>query len=69
VEDAMGTLSDLARKARNLVSSHPHRADQAVARAEKLVDDRTDGRFDGQTDKTGDALLDSYTEGRATEKP
>ncbi len=65
----MGTFSDLAKKAKNLASSHPDQADKAVERGEEFVDERTGGRFDEQTDKVGDALRDSYAEGRATEEP
>jgi hypothetical protein len=65
----MGTLSDLAKKAKDFASSHPDQADKAVDKAEDFVDDRTGGRFDEQTDKAGDALRDSYAEGRATEEP
>ena len=49
-------LGGLADKAKNALDSEQgeQRSDQALDKAEQLVDDKTGGKFDQQTDKVGD---------------
>ncbi|PWI41942.1 antitoxin [Streptomyces sp. ICBB 8177] len=56
----MGKLGDLANKAKEMASSHPDQADKGVERAERFADERTDDRFDAQTDKAADAIRRTY---------
>ncbi|MGY1602157.1 antitoxin [Geodermatophilus sp. SYSU D00815] len=49
----MGGLADKAKNALNSEQGE-QRSDQALDKAEQFADDRTGGKFDGQTDKAGD---------------
>ncbi|MBP0456770.1 antitoxin [Streptomyces montanisoli] len=60
----MSKLGDMANKAKAMAKGHPDQADKGVDRAEKLVDERTDNRYDSQTDKAAEAVRRSYEDGQ-----
>ncbi|MCX5384806.1 antitoxin [Streptomyces sp. NBC_00083] len=56
----MSELGDMVGKAKEWAKGHPDQADKGVARAERLVDERTGNKYDAQTDKAADAARRSY---------
>ncbi|WP_320781850.1 antitoxin [Streptomyces sp. CRN 30] len=56
----MGKLGDMANKAKEMAKGHPDQADRGVERTERMVDERTGGKYDAQTDKAADAVRRSY---------
>ncbi|GHH45091.1 antitoxin [Streptomyces candidus] len=56
----MGKLGDMADKAKEMAKGHPDQADKGVAGAERLADERTNDKYDAQTDKAADAARRSY---------
>lgn len=56
----MGKLGDMAKKAKSMARKHPDKADQAVDRTERTVDERTGDRYDARTDKAAESVRRSY---------
>ncbi|MTE18769.1 antitoxin [Streptomyces sp. TRM43335] len=56
----MGKLGDMAKKAKEMAKGHPDKADQAVDRAERTVDERTGDRYDARTDRAAESVRRSY---------
>ncbi|MFC9281662.1 antitoxin [Streptomyces collinus] len=56
----MGKLGDMANKAKEMARSHPDQADKGVDRVERMVDERTQDKYDAQTDKAADAVHRLY---------
>ncbi|MFF7239035.1 antitoxin [Streptomyces collinus] len=64
----MGRLGDMANKAKEMARSHPDQADKGVDRVERMVDERTQDKYDAQTDKAADAVRRSYGSGERTDR-
>ncbi|MDX2596618.1 MULTISPECIES: antitoxin [Streptomyces] len=56
----MGRLGDMANKAKEMAKSHPDQADKGVDGVERMVDERTQDKYDAQTDKAADAVHRLY---------
>ncbi|MFD9095891.1 antitoxin [Streptomyces collinus] len=56
----MGKLGDMANKAKEMAKSHPDQADKGVDSVERTVDERTQDKYDAQTDKAADAVHRLY---------
>ncbi|WP_330346149.1 antitoxin [Streptomyces longwoodensis] len=64
----MGKLGDMANKAKEMAKAHPDQADKGVDSVERMVDERTENKYDAQTDKAADAAHRSYGGGEATDR-
>ncbi|MET8585847.1 antitoxin [Streptomyces collinus] len=56
----MGKLGDMANKAKEMAKSHPDQADKGIDSVERTVDERTQDKYDAQTDKAADAVHRLY---------
>ena len=55
-------LGDLARKAQELARDHPEQTEQALDKAEHIVDQKTGGKYSEQLDKVAEQLKERLGE-------
>lgn len=61
-EAPVSKLGDMAHKIKEMAKAHPEQVDKGVARAERLVDERTGNRYDAKTDRAAETIRRSYRE-------